>query len=349
MRMTHHSPRRDLSARPETPGAGTLLLTKSDIAALASLGDYAAAAETGFRAYAAGAVATPAPMEISGVGGAFHAKGASMNAGGRPLAALKLNANYPANRARFGLPTIQGAILLCDAETGVILAILESSEITLRRTAAASAIAMKVLARHDAETLLICGCGVQGRAHAEALTSVRAFKRIQAFDKNADAARAFCVAMSAQLRAEVEPAADFGMAARDSDIVVLATPAQRPILQREHLRAGGFIAAIGADNASKNEVAPDAIAAGVVVTDVTDQCALIGDLRAAIAAGAMTREAVRAELGDCLSGARPGRLGEDETLIFDSTGAAFQDLAAAALIYDRARAAGAGSLADLRR
>lgn len=352
MSMDHQAAQRAFGAGAgagETPGAGTLLLSTSDIASLATLADYLTAAETAFRAFAAGAVASPPPMEIPAAAGAFHAKGAAMGSGSRSLAALKLNGNFPANRERFGLPAIQGAILLCDAETGSLLAILESSEVTLRRTAAASAVAAQLFSRGEAPTLLICGCGVQGRAHVEALSAVRSFRRIYAYDANADAARAFCGEMRARMKVTIETSADFETAARDSDVIVLATPSRSPILRREHLRAGAFVAAVGADNAQKNEVAPDALAASVVVTDVTDQCAAIGDLRAAIAAGAMTREDVRAELGDCLSGAQQARITEDEVIIFDSTGAAFQDLAAAALIYDRARNAGVGRLADLRR
>ena len=290
-----------------TPTGTTVLLSRSDIARLATVGDYFDAMSGAFRAHAEGRVASPMPMQIDGRNGAFHAKGAAMECDGKRLAAIKLNANFPKNRDLFGLPTIQGAILLCDAETGVILAILDSAEITLRRTAAASAVALEALARKDAATLLICGCGVQGRAHAEALSGLRRFTRILLFDK--DQARA--AGLAAQLSAM-------------------------------HVRPGAFIAPGGADNPHKNEIAPGLMRRAAIIADVREQCAVMGDLRAAIEAGALTRDAVRADLGEVLTGARPGRTSDDEIVIFDSTGAAFQDLAAAVMIVARARAAGAG-------
>src|SRR5690349_16808733 len=126
--------------------ADTLILSRSDIAALMRPADYLAAVETGFRALAEGRAQAPSPLAIPGQGGAFHAKGASLRLE-RPYAALKLNGNFPDNPSARGLPTIQGAILLCDGETGAVLAILDSIEITLRRTAAATALAARHLAR----------------------------------------------------------------------------------------------------------------------------------------------------------------------------------------------------------
>ena len=325
-----------------TPTGTTVLLSRSDIARLATVGDYFDAMSGAFRAHAEGRVASPMPMQIDGRNGAFHAKGAAMECDGKRLAAIKLNANFPKNRDLFGLPTIQGAILLCDAETGVILAILDSAEITLRRTAAASAVALEALARKDAATLLICGCGVQGRAHAEALSGLRRFTRILLFDKDQARAAGLAAQLSAMHGGVVEAATDLGEAAARSEVIVTSTPSESAILLPSHVRPGAFIAAVGADNPHKNEIAPGLMRRAAIIADVREQCAVMGDLRAAIEAGALTRDAVRADLGEVLTGARPGRTSDDEIVIFDSTGAAFQDLAAAVMIVARARAAGAG-------
>jgi alanine dehydrogenase len=132
-----------------TPAAPeTLILARTDIAALMTPHDWLAAVEHGFRALAAGEALSPAPLHIPLVDGGLHGKGASLG-GPRPLVAVKINANVPGNPALRGLPTIQGAVLLIDAVDGRLLAILDSIEVTLRRTAAATALAARHLARHE--------------------------------------------------------------------------------------------------------------------------------------------------------------------------------------------------------
>ena len=114
----------------------------------------------------------------------------------RPYVALKLNGNFPDNPTARGQPTIQGALLLCDGRTGALLAIMDSIEVTLRRTAAATALAARFLARPEAETVLICGCGAQGRAQLDALRGVLGLRRALAWDRDAAAARAFAAEMA---------------------------------------------------------------------------------------------------------------------------------------------------------
>ncbi len=327
----------------DVTGDGVLLLTRTDVRGLASVRDYYDAAAEAFRAVAAGRVHSPSPMEIEGNLGAFHAKGASMDIGGRRLAALKLNGNFPENAKRFGLPTIQGAILLCDADNGALLAILDTIEITLRRTAAASALAADLLARKDAKTLLICGCGVQGRAHAEALAPVRDFKRAYVHDIEHEKASKLAAELTTGLGISFNAIRDLCEAAALCDVIATTTPSNTPCLLPAHVGAGVFIAAVGADNPAKNEIAPDLMRQSAVITDVTRQCEIMGDLRAAIGAKAMTRDDVRAELCEIAVGKKAGRMADDEIIIFDSTGAAFQDLAAAAMIYERALKTGVGA------
>lgn len=330
-----------------TDPEATLILKRSDVRKLASVQDYHEAVAGGFRAFAAGAVDAPPPMEIAGADGAFHAKGASMTIGGRRLAALKVNGNFPLNPAR-GSPTIQGAILLFAANDGALLAVLDSIEITLRRTAAASAVAADLLARASAQTLLICGCGVQGRAHAEAIAPLRAIKRAFAYDSNAAKARSFAEETSAALNLRFDAVERLEDASIESDIIVTTTTARSPLFFPGHVKAGSFIAAVGADNPHKIEIAPALMKKSIVVTDVTAQCEIMGDLRAAIADDAKVRDNVRGELGEMLAGTKAGRRTDEEIIIFDSTGAAFQDLASAAMIYERAGRSGTGQIAALR-
>jgi ornithine cyclodeaminase/alanine dehydrogenase-like protein (mu-crystallin family) len=306
----------------------TLLLSRRDVAALMDAGAWLDAAEAGFRALGEGRAQAPPPMAIDGRGGAFHAKGARL-ALDRLYVALKLNGNFPANPETRRLPTIQGAILLCDGETGALLAILDSIEVTLRRTAAATALAARFLARPDSATILICGCGAQGAAQLEALRAVLPLRRGFAWDRDAARARAFADAHG--LEAIADPAA-----AGVCDVIVACTTAKSPYLGPAAVRSGSFVAAVGADSPEKSEVAPELMRAALVVADILPQCAAMGDLRHALAAGAMRAADVHAELHELVAGTKPGRTSADQITLFDSTGTAVQDVAAAALIYERA-------------
>ena len=313
----------------------SLILTRSEISALMRPADWLAAAEAAFRAAGEGRADAPPPLAIHGAGGVFHAKAAGLR-GARHYVALKLNANFPGNPQGLGLPTIQGAILLCDGETGAVLAIMDSIEITLRRTAAATALAARYLARPDAASVLICGCGAQGAAQLEALRDVRPLARCFAWDRDPERAAAFAATASAAgLRGGGRDRS--GEAALASDIIVTCTTARRAISRsrhgaRRHVRRRRRRGQPGKkrDRAGADGQAPRSLPTSL------EQCVAMGDLHHAIAAGAMTREAVHAELAELVSGAKPGRTSADEIIIFDSTGTGLQDVAAAAMIYERA-------------
>ena len=276
--------------------------------------DAIAAVEEAFRQYDAGQLHAGI-LSTHVDGGAFHIKTSTY---GRYFAA-KLNANFPGNAP---LPTIQGVLVLFDAVNGVPLAVMDSIEVTRQRTAAASAVAAKHLARRDARTLTIYGCGGQAEAHLEALRRVLPIDRVHVVDLDSARAEAF--------------AARYGAAvgAPEADVIVTCTTSRSPFLR--DIAPGTFVAAVGADNPQKSEIDPEAMRRAVVVADVLEQSATIGDLRAAIAAGTMTRSDVRGELGAVLTGRVDGRRDDREVIIFDSTGAGFQDAAVAVMAYERA-------------
>ena len=319
----------------------TLVLTRRDVQALLGLDECIRAVEDAFRLHAQGRSLSPGVLGVPAHEGGFHVKAAGLELGRRYFAA-KTNANFPDNPRRHGLPAIQGVIVLCDADDGRPLAVMDSIEVTIRRTAAATAVAAKRLARPDATTVTICGCGSQGRAQLRALARVLPLQRAYAFDADPAAARAYAADLSAELDIQVTPVADLADAARTSDVCVTCTPSRRPLLFREHVRPGTFVAAVGADSADKQELDPLLMAAAVVVVDVLEQCAAIGDLHHALAAGALTREDIHAELADLVTGRKPGRRSDEEITVFDSTGTALEDVAAAAVVYEKAVAAGMG-------
>ena len=314
----------------------TITLGRRELASLMDLDAHLAAAEAAFRALAEARACVPMPLHIALGDNGLHAKGASIVLD-RPYAAVKVNSNFPGNGAR-GLPTIQGALLLYSGRDGRLLAIMDSAEITSKRTAAASALAARHLARRDSSSIAVCGCGEQGRAQLAAMARAFPPKRVLAWDSDAGKARSFAADKSRQLRldvAAVERVEDMA----PCDIVITCTSAKSAFLAREHVAAGTFIAAVGADNPHKSEIHPSLMCAARVVTDLTAQAQAMGDLHHAIEAGAMTAGDVHAQLGDVVSGLEPGRAGEDEITLFDSTGVAVQDVAAAAWAYERAFAA----------
>jgi len=324
---------------------GTRILARADVAALLSLEDCIGVVEAAFRDHAEGRSLGSGVLGLPVPGGGFHLKAAGLG-GDAPLFAAKLNGNFDAN-ASLGMPRILGLIVLCDAANGYPVAVMDSTFITLVRTGAATAVAARHLALPHASTVTVAGCGVQGRIQLRAVCAVRPIQRAFAFDADPAVAEDFATGMSALLGRDVRAVRELGAAARASEIVITCTPSRRPILGVGDVGPGTFIAAVGADSEDKQEIAPALMASAAIVPDLLEQAAAFGDLHHAIASGAMKRDDVRAELGPIVAGRAAGRLGDDEVLVFDSTGTALQDVAAAALVYRSACRSDRGVTLDL--
>jgi alanine dehydrogenase len=317
-----------------------IVLSRDDLTALVPFEEYVDAVTDAFRMHAQGRAVLPPPMHVGAVGGGFHVKAASLPIGGG-YAAFKVNANFPENRVRHGLPTIQGAILLFDAATGSPVALLDSSEITIKRTGAATAVAARYLARPESQTAMIFGCGVQSRVQLAALRHGLDIRRVFLTDNDQAAAQVFAAEIARDgldVCIPVKP----DKAAFASDVIVTCTSSRAPILGRSDVRPGTFIAAIGADNPEKSEIQPALMAKAQVVTDLTEQCSHMGDLHHAIRAGTMQITDVHAELGDLVTGRKPGRTEPHEVTLFDSCGVGIQDVAASVRAYALARMRGCG-------
>ncbi|HET9425275.1 MAG TPA: ornithine cyclodeaminase family protein [Gemmatimonadaceae bacterium] len=313
----------------------TRLLTRSDVASVLPMADCIAAIEAAFRAHADGRTLAPGVLGTHAPGGGFHVKTAGLTTT-RGYFAAKINANFPSNPKERGLPTIQGALILFDATDGRPLAIMDSAEITRIRTAAASAVAAKYMSRTDSAVVTICGCGLQGRAHLEAMIAVRPVREVHAWDIVPEAAARFAEEMALSSGLPVAAVATLSTGTLASDMIVTCTSSTRAFLTMADVRPGTFIAAVGADSAHKQEIDPDILKRSTVVADILEQCALIGDLQHAFNTGVMTRADVHAELADVVAGRKPGRHRRDEITVFDSTGTALEDVAAAALAYEKA-------------
>ena len=317
----------------------TLLLSRADVRSLLDMDSCIAAVESAFQAQADGATLPAGVLGTHARSGGFHVKTAGLTRA-RPYYAAKINANFPGNPARNGLPTIQGVVALFDATDGTVLALMDSMEITTLRTAAATAVAARHLARDDARTVAVLGCGIQGRSQLRALSRVRGITHVYAWDGALNVAESYAREMTAELGCEVVATERYRHVVGRCDVVITCTASRSPLLHAADVPAGAFVAGVGADSEDKQELAPDLLARSTLVVDVLDQCARIGDLHHALAANAMSRGDVHAELSDVVSGRRPGRRSADEITVFDSTGTALEDVAAAAMVYERALAAG---------
>jgi len=314
-----------------------LLLNRSEVEQLLSIGECVDAVEEVFRLQGEGKIPSSEILGVKAPDGGLHVK-AGFLPGDKNYLVAKLNANFPENPARFGLPTIQGVLVVYDANNGSPLALFDSIDITIKRTAAATAVAAKYLARKKSSIATICGCGSQGRAQLRALNSVFPLRKIYAFDLDENATKTFAIELSRELKIDIEPVRNLPGAIRNSDLVVTCTPSRKFFVHKEDVAPGTFIAAVGADDSHKQEIDPALMASAKVVADNLEQVCAIGDTHHAIAAGLMRKENVYAELGEVVAREKSGRTSDEEIFIFDSTGVAIEDAAAAATVYEKARA-----------
>ncbi len=323
--------------------AGTLLLTGRDVAALLTIEECMTAVERAFKLYGEGRTSPPGILGVHARDGGFHIKAGLLELN-RSYFAAKVNANFPENAKRFGLPMIQGVVVLCDGENGYPLALMDSIEITILRTGAATGIAAKHLAKSDSRTATICGCGNQGRISLRALIKVLPIEKVWAYDRDQAQAQKFSTELAEELGIDIEVVADLQTAVRQSEVCVTCTPSKQPFLKTDFIAPGTLIAAVGADNPEKQELEPTLLSRNKLVVDVLEQCASIGELHHALEAGLTTSEDVHGELGEVIAGLKPGRTSADEIIIFDSTGMALQDVVAAPAAYEKAVSEGVGTL-----
>ncbi len=277
-----------------------------------------------FERHAAGDWVMPAKVYVDAPpDGDFRA----MPARGAGFATLKWVTSFPRNPER-GLPVVTGALLVSSAETGELVAIMDCAAITSLRTGAAAAVSARALARADAASVGLIGCGVNGAWAARCLAAAGYGPGVCA-DPRAEAAEALAAELGWQAGSREQAAAE--------GIVVTVTPADAPVILATDLRPGQHLAVLGADAHGKAEVELAALDRCRVFCDEWEQASKGGELSGAVAAGALTREQVT-EIGDVLLDRVPGRRSPEEITLFDSTGLATQDLAIALAVLDAWRA-----------
>jgi ornithine cyclodeaminase len=255
---------------------------------------------------------------------------------------MKAVSVFPGNAKR-GIDTHQGAVLLFEADTGRLSALMDGAAITAIRTAAVSGVATDLLARRDAGELAILGAGVQARTHIEAIAAVRPLRRIRIWSRNPQRAAALAAELRPRLQFSIEAASSAEDALRDADIVATVTASPEPILQREWLKAGVHINAVGSSIPTSREIDTATMVAARLFVDRRESAlAESGDLLIAMEEGAVKGDHVQAELGDVIIGKDPGRRSPGDLTLFKSLGLAVEDVASAAYIVRRARETGTG-------
>lgn len=308
-----------------------LMITQSDIERLLAPADYIDLIENAFAAYTRGETRLSRLAHLDSPPGEFHIKASGIDG----VVGVKIGSCFYDRPATLGLPSILGFIALFDGSTGQPLLLLESATITQLRTAAATAVAVRHLALPNASTLAVLGVGAQAASHVEAIRAVRPIDRVIVWGRDQAKAGRFAADHGAHV------AATPAEAARQADIVVTLTPATQPYLGLRDVRPGALVAAVGSDAPTKRELHDDLLAGAALITDVTDQCAEVGELHH------RPETPVRAELGEIVLGGTPGRMSADEIVVFDSTGTAIQDVVAAQALYTAAAKSGTGQALPL--
>ncbi|WP_119301509.1 bifunctional Delta(1)-pyrroline-2-carboxylate/Delta(1)-piperideine-2-carboxylate reductase [Dongia deserti] len=250
---------------------------------------------------------------------------------------MKLATITPGNGPR-GLPAVNAVYLLVDGPTGQPRALIEGASLTVRRTAAASALAARYLARTDASRMLMVGAGALSRPLIEAHCSQHSIKRVQLWARDAKK-RDAKVRELAALGLPVEPADDLEQCAREADLISCATLSKEPLIRGAWLKSGGHLDLVGAFTPEMRESDDAAIGRASLFCD-TRAGALKegGDLVIPLKAGLITEAAIKADLADLTRGKHKGRMSADEVTLFKSVGTAIEDFAAARLAMQRLQA-----------
>lgn len=323
----------------------TVLLNRAAVDSNAEMAAVIEAVEDAFGAYERGDAQMPPKsyVDLSQYNGDFRSMPAYLDAGEWDAAGIKWVNVHPDNPADHDLPTVMGAMIYSDPETGYPLAILDGTELTMKRTGAAAAVATDHLAIEDATTMGIIGAGAQSYTQLEAIACVRSIKDVVVADKDADRVAAFIDHFDDRFNATEGSIAE----AAACDVLSTVTPVDSPIVERDIVGSHTHINAMGADAEGKQELTEDLLFDAKVVIDDHEQTTHSGEINVPWREGSFTDDDIYGELGEIVAGNKSGRTDEDGITIFDSTGLAIQDVATARVVYEYATDRSDGDHIDL--
>lgn len=263
--------------------------------------------------------------------------------------AVKTVSVFPNNTAR-NLPIIHGAVLVLEADTGRPAALLEGGSLTAIRTGAASGAGTDLLARKDSRVAAVFGAGVQGRTQLEAVCIVREIEKVLVYDPQPDTLRKFIAEMAGRgpVPADLQPAESPKEAVSNADVICCATTSSQPVFDDHDLKEGVHINGVGSYTPQMQEIPPLTVQRAALFVDFRSAVlSEAGDIIRAIQAGFFDERHIQAELGEVISGEKPGRETAEQITFFKSVGVAVQDAAAAHLALKNARLMGLGKEINL--
>lgn len=259
---------------------------------------------------------------------------------------IKVVSVFPENSAR-NLPSHQGAVLLFDSDTGTPLAMLDGGEVTAIRTAAASGLATRVLAREDAGDLAILGNGEQAGTHLDAMNVVRDLRRVRVWGRSPERAQGFASRMAELHDLDVEVVATAEDAVRDADLICTTTAARKPVLLGQWIAPGAHLNVVGSSQAFAREVDTEAVVRARLFVDLKlSTMNEAGEFLIAREEGAIDEDHIQGEIGQVLIGEKEGRRSPDEITLYKSLGIVVEDLATAHYVYGKAKERGVGIEVD---
>ena len=314
-----------------------IMLSQKEVRSCLPMGEAIRAVREAYIAFATGRVKMPAVMhlDVSQYNGEIDIKSGYIEDLG--LIGTKIASGFYENY-KLGLPPGIAVIILMDLKTSIPVAIMDGTYVTAYRTGAAGAVAAKVLARKDSKKIGVVGAGTQARMQILALREVFSLKEIKVWDINTTLRDKYVEEMSEQIKIQIEPVEDIRDAVIEADIIVTVTPSKKALVMEEWIQEGVHINAIGADGPGKQELDPFIVKrADKVVVDSLNQCRIIGEIQHALADGLINEDDVYAEIGQILIGEKEGRENSEEITLFDATGLAVQDIAAANIVFKQAK------------
>jgi len=312
----------------------TLLLNKEDVHENTPMPELIGAIEDAFAAYETGDAQMPAKsyIDLPQYNGDFRSMPAYLDAGTWDAAGIKWVNVHPDNPERFDLPTVMGTMVYSDPENAYPLAIMDGTELTMKRTGAAAAVATDHLAVEDASSFGLVGAGVQSYTQLAAISAIRDIEEVVVSDPNEDAVRAFIEHFEDDFDVREGTISEAG----HCDILSTVTPVESPIVSAEDVGDHTHINAMGADAEGKHEIADDVLLAAKLVIDDFAQTTHSGEINVPWSEGVLSEEDIYGEIGQIVTGHKEGRTPADDVTVFDSTGLAIQDVAAAHVVYEHA-------------
>lgn len=321
-----------------------LLLSRKDIEGILSMKEVMVAVEKALKAKGLGKVQMPPKLYITFPKGDFRTMPAYIPEFG--FGCVKIVNVHPKNPLEHKLPAIMATIILIDPETGKPLAIMDGTWITNMRTGAVGGIAAKYLARKNSKIVGMVGAGAQARTQLLALNEIFNIEEVRVYSRTLESCEKFkedmeYLGLNILIKEKIEDAV------KNCDILVTTTPATQPIVKNEWVSKGIHINAIGSDAPGKEELDPEILKRAKIFVDDLEQAYHSGEINVPLTKGIISKEEIYGELSDVITGKKAGRVAADEITVFDSTGLAIQDLAAAALVYKKAREANLGNEVEL--